>query len=152
MTRTPTTPSPLEIAQGTIHNLRLSLSNNARHTRTLEQALAQVCREKEELQRDVQNYREAAAFFHANLADSRHEVTHLKRQRRILANHLRALLYLARPTEATVFPVRQRTPEQPIIADWSDPAPADPTTLPPTLAERLVSWVRSHRQPRTSAA
>jgi len=145
-------PSALEIAQGTIHSLRLSLSHSAHHARALEQALAQVCREKDELQRDAQSYREAAAFFHANLADSRHEITHLKRQRRILAKHVRALLYLARPAEATVFPMRQRTPEQPIIADWSDPAPAYPDTLPPTLAERLVSWIRSHRQPRTSAA
>lgn len=146
------TPSPLEIAQGTIHSLRLSLSNSTRHIHTLEQALAQTCREKDELQRDAQSYREAAAFFHANLTDSRHEVTRLKRQRRILSKHVRALLYLARPAEATAFPARQRVPEQPIVADWSDPVPADLAALPPTLAERLVSWIRSLRQPRTSAA
>lgn len=129
------------------------------HRQSLEKALAAKCRECDYLyeqlniaEGDVRNFREASQYFHSRLADSRHEVTHLKRQRRILASHLRALLYLARPAEATVFPVRQRVPEQPIVADWSDPVPADLAALPPTLAERLVSWIRSLRQPRTSAA
>jgi len=129
------------------------------HRQNLEKELTAKCRECDYLyeqlniaEGDVRNFREASQYFHSRLDDSRHEVTRLKRQRRRLAEHVHALLYLARPAEATVFPVRQRAPEQPIIADWSDPAPADPTTLPPTLAERLVSWFRSLRQPRTSAA
>lgn len=129
------------------------------HRQNLEKALAAKCRECDYLyeqlniaEGDVRNFREASRYFHDRLADSRHEVTRLKRQRRILASHLRALLYLARPSEATAFPVRQRAPEQPIIADWSDPAPTSPAALPPTLAERLLAWVRSFRQPRTSAA